>query len=327
MPPSMTDALAPDAAVVRQAITWWARLQSGEADADLRAACTRWLDEDPAHRAAWQRVDRVAQGVSRVPAALAHAAFDGAAHRPRPQRRAVLRALAGGVVLAGAGGVAYRHAPWQRLIADYSTDTGQVRSVALAEGLSLTLAGDTAIRAQLQDDSRVLRLMRGEMLVHTTHLAVLQPLLQVDTGFGMLSAEDARFCVRRMDSACRIDVYEGLVALQRDDAPGTLLLRAGESLVFGADGAARAGLADPDVTAWTQGLVVVQAWTLAMLARRLADNRVGLIRVDERVAGLPISGVFPLYDAERALAAVARTLPIMVQRRSRYWLSVGPREA
>ncbi|MFJ1301378.1 DUF4880 domain-containing protein [Pseudomonadota bacterium AL_CKDN230030165-1A_HGKHYDSX7] len=323
----MTDTSSPDAAVVRQAITWWARLQSGEADEGLRAACTRWIDADPAHRAAWQRVDRVAQGVSRVPSGLAHAALDRPSRSVQPQRRAVLRALAAGVVVAGAGGLAYRHTPWQRLIADYSTATGETRDVALAEGLTLTLAGDTAIRTTLQEARRGISLLRGEMLVRAAHLAVLQPVLDVDTGFGVVSAEEARFCVRRMDSGCRIDVYEGIVALQRDAMPGTLLLRAGESLIVGGDGAARAGVADPDATAWTQGVVVAQAWPLARLVQRLADNRVGLIRVDERVASLPISGVFPLYDAERALAAVARTLPIAVQRRSRYWLSVGPREA
>lgn len=327
MPRSMTDMSTPSDVVVRQAITWWARLQSGEADEGLRAACTRWIDADPAHRTAWQRVDRVAQGVSRVPAGLAHAALDRAPRVPRPQRRAVLRGLVAGAVLAGTGGLVYRHTPWQRLVADYSTDTGETRKIALAEGLSLTLAGDTAIRTELRDERRAVSLLRGEILVRAAHLAVLQPVLNVDTGYGTLSAEEARFCVRRMVSGCRIDVYEGFVALHRDDVPGTLLMRAGESLTIAADGAARAGVADPDAAAWAQGLIVAQAWPLARLVRRLADNRVGLIRVDERVAELPISGVFPLYDAERALAAVAKSLPIAVQRRSRYWLSVGPREA
>jgi transmembrane sensor len=37
-----------------------------------------------------------------------------------------------------------------------------------------------------------------------------------------------------------------------------------------------------------------------------------------------ISGVFPLDDTERVLQAVARTLPVRLHYRTRYWVSVEP---
>ncbi|MGV2906088.1 FecR/PupR family sigma factor regulator, partial [Achromobacter sp. AGC25] len=45
MPPSMSDAargMPPDP-VVRQAIAWWAKLQSGLANAHERESCAAWL--------------------------------------------------------------------------------------------------------------------------------------------------------------------------------------------------------------------------------------------------------------------------------------------
>ncbi|CPK22023.1 signal transduction protein [Bordetella pertussis] len=72
---------------------------------------------------------------------------------------------------------------------------------------------------------------------------------------------------------------------------------------------------------------MVHGWRLDRLAAQLARYRLGVIRVDPAVAGLRLSGVFPLDDAERALAAVRQSLPIEIRRHTAYWLSVTPRAA
>ena len=64
-----------------------------------------------------------------------------------------------------------------------------------------------------------------------------------------------------------------------------------------------------------------------LFADYLARQRVGVIRVAPAVAGLRLSGVFPLDDAERALRALEPALPIVVTRHTQYWLQVGPRAA
>ena len=58
-------AAMPSEAVVREAIAWWARLQSGVADAGDREACHAWLARDPAHRMAWERLDRIGRDARR----------------------------------------------------------------------------------------------------------------------------------------------------------------------------------------------------------------------------------------------------------------------
>lgn len=310
----------PSDPVVRQAIAWWAKLQSGLAVTGDRDACNAWLAQDPAHRQAWERLEAIGRDARRVPAVLAHAALDGPA---ASGRRAVLRAtlsLAGVGIAAWAG---YRHTPWQRLAADLSTGVGERRSVAVADGLHVTLNSDSALRLGLQGGARGIHLLRGEILVN----AQSRPgsaALRVDTGYGVLLAENARFDVRRTDSGARLGVYEGSVSLLRDGQ--TAQADAGERLRYDAQGSVERRAADPDRLAWVDGLVVAKDWRLDDFAHTLARQRVGVIRVDPAVAGLRLSGVFPLDDAERALKALEPALPIVVTRHTQYWLQVGPRD-
>ncbi|KAF1049152.1 MAG: Protein FecR [Xylophilus sp.] len=46
---------------------------------------------------------------------------------------------------------------------------------------------------------------------------------------------------------------------------------------------------------------------------------------DPRVAGLRVSGAFPLDDTDRALAAPAQGFPVQARYRTRFWVDVGPR--
>ncbi len=320
MPRFMTSAATPPDAVVRQAIAWWARLQSGIVDAGEREACQAWLAQDPAHRKAWERLETIGRDARRVPAALAHTALDGPA---TPDRRVALRNL---LTLAGvgvAGWAGYRHAPWQRLAADVSTGIGERRAVAVADGLHVTLNSDSALR--LASGARGIHLLRGEILVSAQARPGAAP-VRVDTGHGVLLADNARFDVRRTPRGAQLGVYEGSVALLRDGA-STQAAEAGERLSYDDLGGVERQAADPDRLAWVDGLVVAKDWRLDHFADYLARQRVGVIRVDPAVAGLRLSGVFPLDDAERALRALVPALPIVVTRHTQYWLQVGPRAA
>ncbi|HGY5781881.1 TPA: iron dicitrate transport regulator FecR, partial [Serratia marcescens] len=45
---------------------------------------------------------------------------------------------------------------------------------------------------------------------------------------------------------------------------------------------------------------------------------------DPAVAGLRVSGSFPLSDTDRALALLRQTLPVRLQSFTRYWLQIVP---
>ncbi|MFD4837945.1 FecR domain-containing protein [Achromobacter sp. NPDC058515] len=313
------DGMPPDP-VVREAIAWWAKLQSGLADARDRESCSAWLAQDPAHRLAWDRLQAIGRDARRVPAALAHAALNAPASRGR---RAALRSLLAVAGVAATGWTGYRHAPWQRLAADFSTSVGERRPVALADGLHITLNSDTAVRVNVSGNARGIDLLRGEVLVQAEPRPGVEA-LRVDTGYGELRVERARFDLRRTGSGSRLGVYEGSVALLRN---GVLThVNAGERLAYADEGDVSRRASDPDRLAWVDGMVVAKDWRLDDFAEHLARQRVGVIRVDPAVAPLRLSGVFPLDDAERALKALEPALPIVVTRHTQYWLQVGPRE-
>lgn len=306
--------------VVRQAIAWWAKLQSGLADTHDRESCHAWLAEDAAHQQAWDRLQAIGRDARRVPPALAHAALNAP---PSRGRRAALRGLLAVTGLAATGWAGYRHTPWQRLAADLSTRVGERRTVALADGLRITLNSDSAVRLHLTANARGIDLLRGEMLVNTESRPGIDA-LRVGTGHGELRVERARFDLRLTGGGSRLGVYEGSVALLREGV--WTHASAGERLAFADGGPLGRHASDPDGLAWVDGLVVAKDWRLDDFAKYLARQRVGVIRVDPAVADLRLSGVFPLDDAERALKALEPALPISVTRHTQYWLQVGPRQ-
>lgn len=307
--------------VVRQAIAWWAKLQSGLADAHDRESCRAWVEADAAHQQAWDRLQAIGRDARRVPATLAHAALTAP---PSPGRRNALRGLLAFTGLAATGWAGYWHTPWQRLAADLSTSVGERRTVALADGLHITLNSDSAVRLHLTGQARGIDLLRGEVLVNTELRSGVDA-LHMDTGYGELRAERARFDLRRTGEGARLGVYEGSVALLQDGV--WTHASAGERLGWLTNGSQISRHAsDPDRLAWVDGLVVAKDWQLEYFAQYLARQRMGVIRVDPAVADLRLSGVFPLDDAERALRALALALPIAVTRHTQYWLQVGPRE-
>jgi transmembrane sensor len=54
----------------------------------------------------------------------------------------------------------------------------------------------------------------------------------------------------------------------------------------------------------------------------LGRYRRGVLRCDPAVAGLRVSGAFPLDDTDRALQLLADTFPVRHVWRTRYWVSV-----
>ncbi|AHC46022.1 putative signal transduction protein [Achromobacter xylosoxidans NBRC 15126 = ATCC 27061] len=168
------------------------------------------------------------------------------------------------------------------------------------------------------------RLLRGEILV----LMRSSPLcrgLRVDTGYGTLRVENAHFDASRSHGGAQVGVYDGSVVLWRELE--SLRVDTGERLIYRERGEVERQRTDPDDLAWADGLVVAKDWRLDDFAEYLGRQRRGLIRVDPAVAGLRLSGVFPLDDAERALRALEPVLPVVVTRHTQFWLHVGPRGA
>jgi len=254
-------------------------------------------------------------------------------------RRAVLRSLAALGVAAPAAWLGWRHAPWQGWTAGYATATGERREAVLADGSRLTLNTATALDVAWSDAQRLVRLHRGEVYVHTAPDApgAHRPFI-VETPQGRLRALGTRFVVRIEDDGgaprTRLTVLEYRVEATPRGGGAPLIVDAGQHTVLGAAGAAPPAsnallpLAAPDgAPGWLHGVLYADGMRLDAFLAELARYRPGVVRCAPEVADLRISGAFQLADTDYVLALLRETLPVQVLLRTRWWVTVAPRDA
>lgn len=317
-----TDQVAP--AIARQAVQWWIELRSSDLDLARRALWERWRAADPAHEAAWQRIESVGGRLAEIPSPLARAALTAAPESM--QRRRGLQLLTALVVGGGGALVASRSTAWHAWNADHVAAIGERPALALPDGGRVVLNSGSAINVRFDAERRVLQLVRGEILVQTAPDAMQRPFL-VQTAVGSVRAIGTRFTVRlRDDAAVEVGVLQGAVELRPADAPaGLRVLQAGEAGRFTRDRTEAAAPLDGDASAWADGMLVVSHMRLDDFLAELGRHRQGRLGCDPAIAGLQVSGAYPLADTDRVLAALTSALPVEVHTYTRFWVSVKPR--
>ncbi|MFJ9534055.1 FecR domain-containing protein [Herbaspirillum sp. NPDC101396] len=321
------DSAAPPGDIVMIAIDWMVKLQSGAATEQEREACRRWRAAEARHELAWQRLQSLSERVSSLPSALAHGSIGDASNRHRHNRRFAVKTLcvAVGVGLLAAGGNEIM--PWRTLMAGYATKAGERRRVTLADGTAVELNTATAIDAIYDEQSRLVRLHRGEVLITTAKESnrTYRPFV-VHTRLGQARALGTRFQMRDSEAGMQVAVFEGAVEFQAAAASRPIRIDAGRQALFDQRGLIGSlSPANEEAVAWTDGVIVADRMPLGELVAELDRSIPGKLRCDPAIAGLTISGVFPLDQPVRILAAIARTLPVQVDTFTPYWITLRPR--
>lgn len=299
---------------LREAAAWHVRLRDASAPSGAHEAWLCWHDADPAHGRAWQRVQAVHAQLSRVPAPLARQALG---RRSQPSRRTVLRSLGAGA----AAWLAWQELPWNQWQADQRTLTGERRQLVLPDGSMLALDTATAVDIAFDGRDRLLHLHRGRILVATEPDPEGRP-FSVRTPQGRVLALGTRFAVQLGgDGLCQVNVLEKAVRLQPSRG-NSLELQAGEQARFSADEAEAASVADPFVASWNEGGLIALDMPLGELIDALSRYRQGYLGCAAEVAGMRVSGAFPVDDTDRALAALVSRFPLQLRIHTRYWVRV-----
>lgn len=306
-----------DPGIIDEAADWLVRLQSGEpADLDELA---RWRKRSPVHEAAWERAESMLADFDRVPPGIGRSTLNRLGRKDR-------RRFLGLAVLALAGPVglmSWRSSPWQTWSADLRTAAGERRSLDLSDGTRLVLDTATAVNVEFTATERRLTLIAGEVLVTTARdPSPRQRPLVVHTGEGVLRPLGTRFSVRQFDGSARVAVFEGAVQLRTARSQHATVVRAGEQVAFEADRVGATGSAVADAVLWDRGMLLVRERPLGELLDELARYQSGLLRYEEAVAGLIVSGAFPVTDVQASLALLEKTLPIRVSRPLPFWVMV-----
>jgi len=316
---SMDKAGAMDPALLEQAADWAMLLTYGEATEQQRQALASWLRQSPAHEAAWARAQAVLGTFSQACNGVGRDTWKAL---KRDGRRRTLRALLAGLVVLPAGWLAWQQRPWLPWTADLATATGEIRSLTLDDGSRLTLNTASAVSLAFTETERRIDLLAGEILVTTQPDPHPRPRpFRVHTPEGSVRALGTRFSVRRLGEATRSAVFEEAVEIRPADGPA-LILGAGQQTTFKRDGIASPQGVDAAAAAWEQGMLVARDMRLADVVAELDRYRLGLLRCDPAIAGLRVSGVISLRDTDAGLDALAHTLPLRIQRHSRYWVDI-----
>lgn len=308
----------PDFQVLEQAAEWFAVLAGEHVSDKQRKAWQLWLASNPAHAAAWQRVERISGQFHTLPVAQRAALQAGG--RTRRQVLASLLLLGGGAVL----GLAVSRKPLQSWVADQTSATGQVKEVLLVDGGQLWLNSNSSVDINYNAQQRLLHLWQGELLLNSAPdtQQPARPLL-VETADGRLQALGTRFSVRKQAQGTLLSVFEGAVRVTcKTGASDTV--RAGQQVVFDPQKIGRLSPVSQNRDAWRRGMLLADDRPLGDFIGELAEHVPGHLAVDPRIANLRLVGAFPLHDPERIYAALEASLPIRVNRRWPWWVTLEP---
>lgn len=300
---------------LRAAARWLALLDSGDAsEADL-LRLAQWRASSPLHEDAWQKASLLRARFAGLPGALAMAALD----RPDAGRRALLKQALGVSALLPLAWLVSRELPLDAWTADMRTAVGERRQALLSDGTLLQLNTDSAVDIEL-GAGRV-ALVRGEVAVSVP--ANLSLTLQVPYGRVVLS--EGEVCLRLLDEACRVSAIKEAVSLQPLRGPA-VMLQAGQQASLQAAGVGPVKAFDEWQLGWREGALRLDDRPLGELLRELRRYRPGVLRWAPELERLRVTGMFRLDDTDRVLALLAASLPLQVQTRTRYWVSLTARE-
>lgn len=309
----------------RQAAAWFARLRADDVTENERRECRQWLDADPRHRAAYERIERMwstlGEHAPHPEVALRIRAQAPVPAAPKPVRKRRARALwwSG----AAAALVALAVAGWQLRPAppvpeqQYVTAVGESRTIALADGSRVSLDTDTRLRVRYSGEQRRIALVRGRAFFRVAKES--RPFL-VQTEDGSVRAVGTEFEVYRRDGEIEVALIEGRVLLlsaaREGAAPvGLAMLDPGQKASFGLRKPLR--MIEPDrhaaLPAWLSGKLAFedQALTTAVTEFNRYSRRRIVLR-GEAVARIRVSGVFRSDDPHAFVEALQELYPVAV---------------
>ncbi|MDD1017236.1 FecR domain-containing protein [Pseudomonas rubra] len=317
------------AAIRDQAIAWFTLAQSGEMSAQEQLHLQQWRQVDPDHERAWQRLAAIPRQLQQQAQLLNTPVARNALQQTRTvnrDRRQLLKAFAG-LGLFGASAWQARDSLWlQGALADYHTGTGERQHHTLADGTQIWLNTRTALDVRFSATERQLLLHQGELDILSSQDTAGRP-LRVYTAEARLHPLGTRFMVRSDNngSGTLLAVSSGQVAATPISDVGEQVIHSGQQTRIDRFGVATPQALDPNASAWIDGLIVAQRMRLGDFIAQLSRYHVGILRCDPAVAGLYLTGSFPLSDIERIFTLLEKSLPVHLQRRTPYWITVTAR--
>ncbi|MBN2971134.1 FecR domain-containing protein [Roseomonas aeriglobus] len=270
-----------------RAIAWHLRLV--DAGVDDWAAFVDWLEADPAHAAAYDRVamrDRVV-AAEHFPQAASPAGNDNDAPLAAPRHR--WRWIAGGsAIAAGLAAVMVPQLLPQATAYEVATAAGERRALTLQDGTRVELSGGTRLRLD-PATPRLVALEQGEALFTVRHDAA-RPFVVTAAGRTVQDVGTV-FNVASSDAALSVEVAEGSVVYEPDGAAVMLHAGDGVSVDASANTVRRTRFAPDTVGGWRHGVLTFNERPLRDVAGTLNRLYGFQIELSPGLSGQPFTGM------------------------------------
>ena len=311
------------AQVLDAAIAWQLCLDCGNGSDVEQAEFTKWYSASDEHARAWLQLGMLDHRFSTASVPARNALLKA---RTGVQER--VRKIGSGLAsVALACGLALfagkNYLPIDYWMADQRTATGEQRQLRLADGTLLNLNTHSAVDVRFDDSTRRIILQEGEIMVETGH-GDPRPFI-VQTRDGSLRALGTRFMVKREDDGTRLSVLQSRVEAHPENSVEQTIYNEGQQVLMHRDRLGQMLAVSPGADAWTRGMLVLDNVRLADMVSELNRYQRGHLGVDPEVADLRITGSFPLNNIELALNALMPTLPVQIQQRTPWWVTVSPK--
>lgn len=305
------------------AASWLTLMMSDDVSEQDKADWQKWLAESDDNQRAWQHIETMCASFRQVDGKLAQKSLSSLKNSGR---RRALKGLGALLLIGGSLEWGRQQHSWEALTADYSSATGEQRQVELSEGSQLLLDTQTALNVHFTPQQRQIELLRGDLLITTGQrekLSAWPRPFSVITPHGKVLALGTQFRVKLEQERTHIAVYHGAVRLYpRSSGLAGLQLSAGQGawLTHETSGGLHSGEKEPG---WVHGKLLADNMPLGDFLREVNRYRTGVLRCDEDIASLRLSGVFLLANTDEILAALPRVLPVRINTLSRYWVSLS----
>ena len=307
--------------VLDAAIAWQLCLDCGSGSAVEQAEFAKWYSASEEHARAWLQLGMLDQRFSTTSIPARNALLN-ARNGVQERVRKIGSGLASIALVCGVALFAGKnYLPIDYWMADQRTATGEQRQLRLADGTLLNLNTHSAIDVQFDDTTRRIILQEGEIMVETGH-GDPRPFI-VQTRDGSLRALGTRFMVKREDDGTRLSVLQSRVEAHPENSAERTLYSEGQQVLMHRDRLGQMLALSPGADAWTRGMLVLDNVRLADMISELNRYHRGHLGVEPEVADLRITGSFPLNNIELSLNALLPTLPVHIEQRTPWWVTVS----
>ncbi|MDB5712749.1 MAG: hypothetical protein JWO15_146 [Sphingomonadales bacterium] len=301
--------------IEEQAVAWHLRLS--DAEGSLWDDFLTWLEVDPRHALAYDRVLAASDDIEAVLPGMTSSANDN--HSVGKPRRLRWAGIGAGIAAAAAAVTVFFAQPSHTPNAAFEivTPPGQQRSVKLIDGTRIALNGGTTVVLD-RHNLRLATLRSGEATFSVIHDEKAP--FRLSVGNGQIEDVGTVFNVIADGKAVTVDVKEGSVRYVAGAAE--VPLRRGQSLTdTGAGGplVVKAKQADA-IASWQTGRLDYEMQSFAVIAQDLSRNLGIPVVADASLAGKQFSGTLQIdRDRTRFFARLGDLLGVKTRRHGKGW--------